>query len=209
MGADGLTLDLALHIGAAEVRFVMGSGARTVALTGPSGAGKSTILRAVAGIERRARGRVTAFGEVWQDDATGTLVPPWRRGCGWVPQDAALFPHLSVRDNLGYAARGDVRPVAELLGVAALLDRAPRNLSGGERQRVALGRALCAEPRLLLLDEPFSALDPPLRARLGAEVAAWAEARGTAIFVVTHDRADAEILATERWVIAEGELRRG
>jgi ABC-type molybdate transport system ATPase subunit len=120
-----------------------------------------------------------------------------------------LFPHLSVRDNLGYAARGDVRPVAELLGVAALLDRAPRNLSGGERQRVALGRALCAEPRLLLLDEPFSALDPPLRARLGAEVAAWAEARGTAIFVVTHDRADAEILATERWVIAEGELRRG
>ena len=174
---------------------------------GPSGAGKSTLLRVVAGLERRARGTITFRGEAWQ--AEGVFVPPWQRGAGWVPQDAVLFPHLSVRQNLGFAARVAVLPIAERLGVAHLLDRRPRHLSGGERQRVALGRALCADPRLLLLDEPFAALDKPLRARLAADVAAWARERGATLLVVTHDDADLAALTEEAWEIRDGGLSRG
>jgi molybdate transport system ATP-binding protein len=193
VGGGALTLDLATD-------------ARVVGIVGASGAGKSTLLRVVAGLERRAVGTVRVGGAVWQDGAT--FVPAWERGVGWVPQDGVLFPHLTVRENLAYAARLPVEPVAARLGVAALLDRRPRSLSGGERQRVALGRALCAAPRLLLLDEPFAALDRPLRARLAEEVGAWARERAVPMLVVSHDPADLARLDAEVWEIADGRVAR-
>lgn len=195
-----LLLDVTLALGPRTFRASMRSRSPKLALVGPSGAGKSTLLRVIAGVERRARGTVSFDGATWQDEA-GLFLPPWRRRVGWVPQDGVLFPHLTVRQNLGYAARLEIAPVAELLGVTPLMDRYPRHLSGGERQRVALGRALASAPRLLLLDEPFSALDRPLRAQLGAAVAEWATAHGTSLLVVTHDPFDVAALAEETWEI--------
>ena len=190
-----LHVDVAVGLGARSLALRLTADAPGVAVVGPSGAGKTTLLRVIAGLERRARGVVRLGGETWL--APDTFVPPWMRGVGWVPQDALLFPHLSVRENLGYAAALPIEPIAERLGVAHLLDRQPRLLSGGERQRVALGRAMAAAPRLLLLDEPFAALDRPLRARLSADVRAWANERGVPIVVVTHDTADVAALADE------------
>ena len=137
------------------------------ALFGHSGSGKTTCLRAIAGLERGARGRLEVNGEVWQDDALDVFLPTHRRALGYVFQDAALFPHLSVRNNLDYgrrrvaAAQRRVSSDAaiELLGIGALLDRLPEKLSGGEKSRVAMARALLTSPRLLLMDEPLAALD--------------------------------------------------
>ena len=137
------------------------------ALFGHSGSGKTTCLRAIAGLERSARGRIEIDGEVWQDDAKNIFLPTYRRALGYVFQDAALFPHLSVRDNLDYGqkriprARLQVQQdaVVDLLGIGSLLDRKPEKLSGGEKSRVAMARALLTSPRLLLMDEPLAALD--------------------------------------------------
>jgi molybdate transport system ATP-binding protein len=137
------------------------------ALFGHSGSGKTTCLRAIAGLERAPAGYVALGDEVWQDEARGLFVPPHRRALGLVFQEASLFPHLSVRANLEFGlkrvAPGERRfalgPVAEMLGIGALLERPPGSLSGGERQRVAIARALLSSPRLLLMDEPLAALD--------------------------------------------------
>lgn len=140
-------------------------------LFGASGSGKTTLLRCVAGLYRAESGSVRLHDEVWQDEAAGRFVPVHERGVGYVSQYADLFPHLSVRKNLQYGARraperasgvawGDV---VEWLGLHPLLDRSVANLSGGERQRVALARALLTVPKILLLDEPVSALDEPAR----------------------------------------------
>jgi multiple sugar transport system ATP-binding protein len=127
-----------------------------------------------------------------------------------VPQNDLLFPHLTVAQNLGFAgaARAQIEEAAELLSVAALLGRRPRNLSGGERQRVALGRALLAKPDLLLLDEPFSALDRPLRLDLVRRVRELAERASMMLVLVSHDEGDAAALAEERWRLLDGVLRR-
>jgi molybdate transport system ATP-binding protein len=128
-----------------------------------------------------------------------------------VPQDALLFPHLSLRENLAYAGAGqsEVESMAESLFLSDLLDRRPRFLSGGERQRVALGRALLSAPRMLLLDEPFSALDRPLRGEIAAMVRAFARDNATPIVLVSHDEHDAALLADERWVLVAGHLTAG
>jgi len=151
------------------------------AIFGPSGSGKTTLLRAVAGLERQAVGRVVIDGEVWQDSAAGRFVPTHRRPLGMVFQDGALFPHLSVADNLAFGRRhvsgraaggtADTAAVIDLLGLGALLGRRPDSLSGGEQQRVAIARALLAEPRLLLMDEPLAALDEARK----AEFLPWLE----------------------------------
>jgi len=157
------TLDVALQLPAQGVS----------ALFGPSGCGKTTVLRALAGLERAA-GRVALGSEVWQDDAQGLFVPTHQRALGYVIQESALFPHLSVAQNLDYGRRRippaqrriAVDQVVELLGLGALMTRRPDTLSGGERQRVAIARALATSPRLLLMDEPLAALDAARKAEV-------------------------------------------
>lgn len=143
-------------------------------LFGPSGAGKTTILRALAGVERTDESYLTVAGETWDDTSTGLARPPHRRRVGYVFQEPSLFPHLDVRRNIAYGHRRTpaaerriaVEEAVEWLGVGPLLDRRPDGLSGGERQRVAIARALVTSPRLLLLDEPISALDRESRAAI-------------------------------------------
>ena len=197
-------LSVEVWVRRAEMPMRLVSEASGVLITGPSGAGKSTFLRVLAGVEGSVRGTVTAFGQAWLT-TTGSM-PSWTRQVGWVPQDALLFPHLTVRENLAYAGRGVDPEVVAWLGLEALLDRAPGRLSGGERQRVALGRALFARPRVLLLDEPFAALDLPLRARLRDATAAWCQARDVRVVLVSHDARDGEGLATEHWRCVDGRL---
>lgn len=206
----GILVDVELALASGSLHLSLETRATSVAVVGPSGAGKSTLLRILAGIERRARGRVWVGDTAWQDAERGMIVPPWERSVGWVPQEILLFPHLSVRENLGYAGAQEesVRETAALLQVGHLLERRPRRLSGGERQRVALGRALLSRPRLLLLDEPFSALDRPLRAQLTVMVREWAERRDVPLVLVSHDETDAATLAGERWHLSEGKLSR-
>ncbi len=209
-GGPILEVDVRVPLGAGELSVRLESRVLNVAVFGPSGGGKSTLLRTLAGVERRASGRVRVNGQVWLDTGKALFVPPWERGVGWVPQDYLLFPHLSVRENLGFGggSRGEIEEVARRLFVDHLLDRRPRRLSGGEQQRVALGRALLRNPRLLLLDEPFSALDRPLRNRVGAELKAFIQERNIPLLLVSHDEADAAALAQEHWLLSQGTLER-
>lgn len=148
-----------------EAAFEAASG--VTALFGPSGSGKSTAIRLMAGLERPERGRITVHETTLLDTQRGVFIKPHRRRIGLVFQDALLMPHLSVRANLAYGQfftpvaerRIGLEPVIEVLGIGHLLDRSPATLSGGERQRVAIGRALLASPRLLLMDEPLASLD--------------------------------------------------
>lgn len=201
-----LTVDVTLPRGPQPLRLVLRSEARVVGVAGPSGAGKSTLLRVLAGLEPRAVGVVRALGADWQGAAS--FVEPWLRGVGWVPQDALVFPHLSVAENLAYGG-GEPGELVELLGLGPLLGRRARHLSGGERQRVALGRALARSPRLLLLDEPFSALDRALRERVRAGTAAWCAARDLPVVLVSHDEGDLLAFGAEVWHLEGGGLVRG
>jgi molybdate transport system ATP-binding protein len=197
-----LQVDVSVALGASRLRFVLGTAAPVVAVSGPSGSGKSTLLRVLAGVETRASGRVLFDGDVFLDGALRT--PAHTRRVGWVPQDPTVFPHKSVRDNLAWG--GDPGDAAEWLEIAHLTHRMPRNLSGGERQRVAIGRAWASRPRLLLLDEPFSALDRPLRERIGRELARRAAAAGLMIVLSSHDEADLRVLGAETWLFRDGGL---
>ena len=190
--------DFALHLrDEAEVQ-VLG-------LVGPSGAGKTTLLEALAGL-RLATGVIRVGGRTLLDTAAGIDLPARRRRVGYVPQDALLFPHLTVRGNLAYGAADGARvdAVAEMLEVAALLDRPATSLSGGERQRVALGRALAAAPELLLLDEPLGALDPARRERILPYVLRARQALGVAMVWVTHDVDELSHAADRALVIDRG-----
>jgi ABC-type molybdate transport system ATPase subunit len=202
-----LDLDVKLKRGGRTLRLRFATSANIALVRGPSGAGKTTLLRVLAGLEPAACGQATFSGERWQGD--GVFVPAWRRRAAWVPQESLLFPHLSTGENLAFAgaARTEVEEVARALEVGRLLERPPAILSGGERQRVALGRALLARPRLLLLDEPFAALDDALRARIRAFVRDWVASRRVPAVLVSHDAEDGAI-ADERWSIADGELSR-
>jgi len=138
------------------------------ALMGPSGSGKTSLLETIAGLRRAARGRITLDGAVWQDSSRGSWLAPNARHVGYVPQDAGLFPHLTVLGNVRFGVRDDeaAESAFDTLEIRGLLDRHPRSLSGGEKQRVALARALATRPRLLLLDEPLASLDAALRQRI-------------------------------------------
>jgi multiple sugar transport system ATP-binding protein len=164
-------------------------------LVGPSGCGKSTTLNMLAGLEE------VTEGEIYIDDEEVSVLPPGERDIAMVFQSYALYPHMSVRDNLAFALRVRHEPreaiarkvarAADLLGIAELLDRKPRQLSGGQRQRVALGRALVREPRIFLLDEPLSNLDAKLRVQMRAELKLLFERLATTVVYVTHDQAEA------------------
>ena len=210
MSTDGGRLEarIRLPLDAIELDVDWRPSTDAVAILGPSGSGKSTLLRALAGLEPRAVGTIRFDGAVWLDSDRNLAVPAWERRVGWVPQEALLFPHLTLRENLAYAGAepDEVERVAELLFLTGLLERRPRFLSGGERQRVALGRALLSKPSLLLLDEPFSALDRPLRSEMATMVRAFAQDTQMPIVLVSHDEDAAEILADERWSLVAGRL---
>ncbi|MFT3820695.1 MAG: molybdenum ABC transporter ATP-binding protein [Rubrivivax sp.] len=183
------------------------------ALFGPSGCGKTTLLRALAGLER-GQGRVALGGTVWQDDAAGVFVPTHRRAIGYVIQEAALFPHLSVAGNLAYGRRrspGSAERVAldavvELLGIAALMNRRPDTLSGGERQRVAIARALATAPELLLLDEPLAALDAPRKAEILPYLERLQRELALPIVYVSHAMDEVARLADHLVLMQEGRV---
>lgn len=198
------------RLGATTVGATFTAAGGITVLHGRSGAGKSSVLAMVAGLLRPDAGHVRVRGETLFDACDGIDVPAHRRRLGTVFQDGRLFPHLSVRGNLLYgwkladpAARW-IEPdaVIDFLGIGALLDRRPRTLSGGEAQRVAIGRALLAGARALLMDEPLTALDPARRAEILAVIERLRDELALPILYVTHDRDEAARLATQSIAVA-------
>jgi molybdate transport system ATP-binding protein len=188
-------------------------GATVTVLFGPSGSGKTTVLRALAGLDRPDAGSIAFDGAPWFD--AFSCLSPQARHVGLLFQEYALFPHLSVAANVGYGlhrlARAEraarLAEMADRFGIADLLARRPSELSSGQRQRVALARALAPRPRLLLLDEPLSALDTPTREALRGELRQMLEGSGVPAIVVTHDRIEALALGDRLAVLIEGAIR--
>ena len=180
---------------------------RTVALIGPSGAGKTSVLRSIAGLARPKRGRVAVDREVWFDADRGLFRPPNERRVGLVFQEYALFPHMTVRQNISYAGRSRVDEFLERFRIQHLASARPAELSGGERQRVALARALARDPGVLLLDEPLAALDANTKTTVRGELHELLHELALPTVLVTHDWEDAAALADQVGVIVEGRLR--
>lgn len=179
----------------------------TFALVGPSGAGKSSVLRMVAGLVRPKHGTVRCGERVWLDTSNGLDLPPEHRSVGLVVQHYALFPHLTVRQNVGFGGAGRVDELLERMRISHLADTRPNSISGGEAQRVALARALARKPAVLLLDEPLSALDADTRATVRTELRLLLAELGLPTVVVTHDFDDAATLADRIGVIVDGKIR--
>lgn len=195
------TLDLQLKVGQGEF----------VTLFGDSGAGKTTLLRCLAGLSAPDEGSIRVHGETWVECSSGAMLPPQKRRVGYMFQDYALFPNMTVRGNLEFALRkgGNRQRVAELVELMALGElqhRKPATLSGGQQQRVALARALAAEPQLLLLDEPFSALDHETKLRLQDEVLRLQRHFGITTVMVSHDVSEVYRLSRRVLVIEQGRI---
>ena len=201
-GADGeFQLEASLEV--AEGEFV--------ALFGPSGVGKTTLLRCLAGLELPDQGSIVISGETWLDTAARINLAPQQRRVGYMFQDYALFPNMTVRGNLEFALRkgSNKKRVDELLALmdlGELQQRQPESLSGGQKQRVALARALASEPRLLLLDEPFSALDAEMRSRLHDEILRLQRHFGITAIIVSHDVGEVYKLASRVMVMEAGHI---
>jgi molybdate transport system ATP-binding protein len=209
-----LSVDIEKALGSFELRPRFAVGRELIVLFGHSGSGKSLTLAAIAGLLRPDRGQIIIDGTPVFDAARGVDVPPQQRGAGLVVQSYALFPHLSVRDNIAFGLHGRTaaerrRRVAELVDLLALHgleDRRPHQISGGQAQRVALARALAPRPRLLLLDEPFSALDSAIRVNLRRELARLKRELDLTIVFVTHDLREAFNLADSIAVFDAGRV---
>ena len=211
LGVQGVGKRYGSVVALEGIDLAVAAGSRT-AIVGPSGSGKTTLLRIIAGFEVPDTGRVTLEGQTL---AEGTMaVPAHRRGIGFVPQDGALFPHLSVAENIGFGLdRGMPGRDAQILGLMdmveldrKMLTRRPHELSGGQQQRVALARALARKPKLMLLDEPFSALDTGLREMMRKAVAKVLHAAGITAILVTHDQTEALSFADQVAVLRDGRL---
>ena len=209
-----LSVDFQRHVGSFHLRPRFEADEEMVVLLGPSGSGKSLTLRAIAGLLTPERGRIEVPDGVVFDSDRHINLAPQSRNVGYVVQNLALFPHMTVEQNLGFAIarwpsearKRRVAELIELLGLAGLASRLPRAISGGQQQRVALGRALAARPRVLLLDEPFTALDAQVRNALRREVAALRRQLGLLALFVTHDLQEAYALADRIAVYDEGEV---
>ena len=209
-----LAVDIGHRLGTflLDVQFKTASG--LVALFGRSGSGKTSIINIIAGLVRPERGRVTIDGTVLVDTEGGLFVPRHRRRVGYVFQEGRLFPHLTVRQNLLYGRwfapqtkRGDdLDRVVNLLGIAGLLDRRPGRLSGGEKQRVAVGRALLADPRVLLMDEPLASLDETRKAEILPYIERLRDQSKIPIIYVSHSIAEVARLATTVVLLSEGKV---
>jgi molybdate transport system ATP-binding protein len=209
-----LRIDVEKRLGdfALAARLVAGPG--LTALFGASGSGKTSLVDLIAGLARPDRGRIAVDGHILVDTEAGRFVPPHRRRLGYVFQDARLFPHLSVRRNLLYGhlftpraeRRERLDRVAELLGIGTLLDRRPGALSGGEKSRVAIGRALLASPRLLLMDEPLASLDEPRKAEILPWIERLRDEAGVPIVYVSHSVAEVARLATTVAILERGRV---
>jgi molybdate transport system ATP-binding protein len=204
---ETLELDIACALRSYELDLRLSVGAETLALVGPSGAGKTTVLRAIAGLRAPDRGRIALGADVWFDAAARIDRPPEARSVGLVFQEYALFPHMTVRRNVGFGGAARVDELLGRLGIAHLAGERPGHISGGERQRVALARALAREPGVLLLDEPLSALDAHTRASVRAHLQDVLAQLALPTLIVTHDFRDATALADRIGVIVDGRLR--
>jgi len=181
-----------------------------VAILGPSGCGKSTLLRLIAGLEKPNLGQITIDETVVSTEKF--VVPPEKRKIGLVVQEKALFPHLSVYDNIGFGIKKNIdkksitNDLLELLKIDSLRNKYPHEISGGEQQRVALARSLAPNPKLLMLDEPFSALDEDLKGVLYEEISQVFSERGSTILLVTHDSQEAEIMTKKQMKMDKGQF---
>lgn len=197
-------IDVALARPTFDLSVAFSGSERVIALFGPSGSGKTTVLHLIAGLERGGTGRIALAGDVFLDTAAGVFVPSHKRRTGLVFQDAQLFPHMSVKQNLWFghtfAPKDEHVPVPpdaviETLGIAPLLTRRPLSLSGGEKQRVALARALIASPRLLLMDEPLSSLDDARKDEILGLIERVRDEFAVPILYVSHARSEVQRLA--------------
>jgi molybdate transport system ATP-binding protein len=193
-----------------DICFTVPAG-KLMALIGPSGAGKTTIIRIIAGLERPDEGFIAYNGEIWLDSTRKILLKPQKRFVGFVFQDYPLFPHLTVHGNVAFAAKRkeEAKKLLNLFGIWHLRDAMPHRISGGERQRCAICQNLIREPKILLLDEPFSALDVENRRRLRREMKTLKDKLGLPIVHVTHDLGEAMYLGDEVLPIVQGRIMPG
>jgi molybdate transport system ATP-binding protein len=209
-----LRVDIAKQLGEFSLEAAFTSEGRVTGLFGASGAGKSSLINIIAGLLKPDRGVVILDGETLDDTSAHVHVPPHRRRIGYVFQDARLFPHLDVRQNLDYGRRmnrladdpAQRKRVIDLLDIGNLLQRRPGQLSGGERQRVAFGRALLSKPRLLLLDEPLGALDEGRKLEILPYLARLRDEAGIPMVYVSHDAAELRQLATQIVMLKGGRI---
>lgn len=209
-----LLVDIEKQLGDFKLEASFTSGGLVTGLFGNSGAGKTSIINMIAGLVTPDRGRISLDGENLDDTAKGLHIPPHRRRIGYVFQDARLFPHYSVRQNLDYGRRMNgfdpdaaaEKHTVDLLDIGHLLNRRPGQLSGGEKQRVALGRALLARPKLLLLDEPLGALDDERKAEILPYFIRLRDEASVPMVLVSHDAGEMRQLATNVVILKRGKV---
>jgi molybdate transport system ATP-binding protein len=209
-----LRVDIQKQLGEFSLQAAFESEGRVTGLFGASGSGKTSLVNMIAGLLVPDRGTIAIDGETVDDVAAGVHIPAYRRRIGYVFQDARLFPHLDVRQNLDYGRRmnrldddpAQRKRVTDLLDIGHLMDRRPGKLSGGERQRVALGRALLSKPRLLLLDEPLGALDEGRRAEILPYLVRLRDEARIPMVYVSHDAAEMRQLATQIVLLQGGRV---
>src|SRR5246500_5690542 len=207
-----LSIDVVKQLGEFSLEASFESQGRVTGLFGASGSGKTSLVNMIAGLLRPDRGTISIDGDILDDTGKAIHVQPWRRRIGYVFQDARLFPHLNVTQNLDYGRRmnrlaedaAQRKRVTELLDIGHLLDRRPGKLSGGEKQRVALGRALLSRPRLLLLDEPLGSLDEERKADILPYLVRLRDQSAIPMIYVSHSADEVRALATQVIIVQQG-----